>query len=101
MLRSQIEIDERDRPVKLFEDFKTSQEGGRSPPIYFYYPRRSGIGDADIPESRGEFARNRPGNYIWTVKTYGYLSKMGFPCRLTHELPDEGIILTHREFFTN
>jgi hypothetical protein len=69
----------------------------RGPPIYFYYPR--GIGD--IPESRGEFARDRAGNYIWTVKTYGYLSKLGFPCHLTHELPDEGIIVTHREFFTN
>jgi hypothetical protein len=70
-----------------------------SPPIYFYYP--PGLGDGDIPESRGEFARNRPGKYIWTVKTYGYLSKMGFPCRLTDRLPDEGIIVTHREFFTD
>jgi len=76
------------------------EDGAPSPPpIYFYYP--PGIGDGDIPESRGEFARNRPGNYIWTVKTCGYLSKLGFPCRLTHQLPDEGIILTHREFFTN
>jgi hypothetical protein len=72
---------------------------GAPPPIYFYYP--PGLGDGDIPESRGEFARNRPGNYIWTVKTYGYLSKLGFPCQLTQKLPDEGIIVTHREFFTN
>src|SRR5881394_1613069 len=78
---------------------RTPREGAPPPPIYFYYP--PGIGDGDIPESRGVFARNRRGNYIWTVKTYGYLSKMGFPCRLTHQLPDEGIIVTHREFFTN
>lgn len=77
----------------------TPLDGTSSPPIYFYYP--PGLGDGDIPESRGTFARNRPGNYIWTVKTFGYLSKLGFPCRLVHELPDEGIILTHREFFTN
>jgi hypothetical protein len=77
----------------------TPQHGALSPPIYFYYP--PGIGDEAIPESSGVFARDRPGKYIWTVKTYGYLSKMGFPCRLTHQLPDEGIIVTHREFFTD
>jgi hypothetical protein len=70
-----------------------------APPIYFYYP--PGIGDGDVPESQGVFARHRPGNYIWTVKTFGYLSKMGFPCRLADQLPDEGIIVTHRQFFTN
>lgn len=70
-----------------------------SPPIYFYYP--PGIDEGEVPESQGVFARDRPGKYIWTVKTYGYLSKMGFPCRLTERLPDEGIIVTHREFFTN
>jgi hypothetical protein len=69
------------------------------PPIYFYYPL--GLGDGDIPESRGVFARNRPGYYIWTVKTSGYLSKMGFPCRLTRHLPDDGVIVTHRRFLSN
>jgi hypothetical protein len=69
------------------------------PAIYFYYP--PGIADGEVPESQGIFARDRPGKYIWTVKTYGYLSKMGFPCRLTDRLPDAGIIVSHREFFTN
>jgi hypothetical protein len=112
---SHIEVENRDRPAGFRKDHHASGEiarpgggaagprakleDGATPPIYFYYPR--GIGDGDIPESRGEFARNRPGNYIWTVKTFGYLSKLGFPCRLVHELPDEGIILTHREFFTD
>ena len=76
----------------------TPQDGAPLTPIYFYYP--PGI-DGDIPESKGVFARDRPGKYIWTVKTFGYLSKMGFPCRLTDQLPDEGIIVTHREFFTD
>jgi hypothetical protein len=98
MLRSHIEIDEEDRTARLFEDF-TQKDGARPQPIYFYYP--PGIADGGIPESRGEFARDRPGKYIWTVKTFGYLSKMGFPCHLTDKLPDEGIIVTHREFFTN
>ncbi len=69
------------------------------PPIYFYFP--PGIGDSDIPASKGVFTRDRPGKYNWTVKTYGYLSQMGFPCRLTSEMPDEGIIITHRQFFKN
>jgi hypothetical protein len=77
----------------------TPQAGAELPPIYFYYP--PGVVEGDIPASSGVFTRNRPGKYNWTVKTYGYLSKMGFPCRLTHELPDEGIIVTHREFFKN
>lgn len=73
--------------------------GAELPPIYFYFP--PGIGDSDIPASKGVFTRDRPGKYNWTVKTYGYLSQMGFPCRLTSELPDEGIIITHRQFFKN
>jgi hypothetical protein len=72
------------------------QDATQPPPIYFYYP--PGI-EGEIPESGGVFARNRPGKYIWVVKTFGYLAKMGFPCHLTHELPDEGVIVTHREFF--
>jgi hypothetical protein len=75
------------------------QGGASSPPIYFYYP--PGIDDGDVPESRGVFVRGRPGNYVWTVRTYGHLSKIGFPCRLTRQLPDAGVIVTHREFFTN
>lgn len=68
------------------------------PVIHFYYP--PGVGDGVVPESVGVFSRDRPGKYIWTVKTYGYLSQLGFPCRLTDRLPDEGIVVTHREFFT-
>ena len=70
-----------------------------SPPIYFYYP--PGFGDREVPESRGVFVRDRPGKYVWTVKSYGHLSQIGFPCRLTDRLPEEGIIVTHREFFAN
>jgi hypothetical protein len=79
----------------------TPQADVQLPPIYFYFPPGIDIGDGGIPASSGVFTRDRPGKYNWTVKTYGYLSKMGFPCRLTHELPDEGIIVTHREFFKN
>jgi hypothetical protein len=76
----------------------TSEQSDVAPdiPVYFYYP--PGADYRIVPESRGVFA-DRPGRYVWTVKTYGYLSQMGFPCRLTTELPDEGIIVSHREFF--
>lgn len=67
--------------------------------VYFYYP--PGLDDNVVPESVGVFVPGRPGNYVWTVKTYGILSKLGFPCCLTDRLPNEGIIVTHREFFTN
>ena len=116
-------IDDLDRTVSLFDDGKlgdnrvpevgsefanrdcgmtgahaTPQPGAQLPPIYFYYP--PGI-NGDIPDGKGVFTSNRPGKYNWTVKTYSILSKMGFPCRLTHQLPDEGIIVTHRQFFKN
>jgi hypothetical protein len=77
----------------------TTQAAAGLPPIYFYYP--PGADDANIPASNGVFTSNRAGYYNWSVKTYGYLSKMGFPCRLTHELPDEGIIVSHRHFLAN
>jgi hypothetical protein len=103
MLGSQFKADVRSdfapRDREMPGSHATPQAGAELPPIYFYYP--PGIADGDIPASNGVFTRNRPGKYNWTVKTYGYLSKMGFPCRLTHELPDEGIIITHREFFKN
>jgi hypothetical protein len=97
MPEARSEFAHRDRQTA--EAHATSHAGAQLPPIYFYYP--PGIGNGEIPASSGVFTRDRPGKYNWTVKTYGYLSKLGFPCRLTHELPDEGIIITHREFFKN
>lgn len=67
------------------------------PAIHFYFP--PGATDAVVPESVGSF-NYRPGKYVWTVKTYGCLSRMGFPCQLADQLPDEGIIVSHRRFFT-
>jgi hypothetical protein len=67
--------------------------------VHFYYPlaakdRATGVGYS--PASTG-----LPGNYVWTVKTQAQLSAIGFPCRLVDELPDEGVIVTHREFLPN
>ena len=84
---------------EMAEARATPQSAPGLPPIYFYYP--PGADDADIPASNGVFTSYRAGYYNWSVKTYGCLSKMGFPCRLTHVLPDEGIIVSHRHFFKN
>jgi hypothetical protein len=70
-----------------------------TPAVHFYYPlamrdRATGVGHT--PVSTG-----LPGNYVWTVKTHAQLSSIGFPCRLCETLPDEGIIVTHREFLPN
>lgn len=68
------------------------------PPIYFYYP--PGTQDQAARDSVHVFAY-RAGAYVWTVKTYGALASLGFPCRLTQRLPEEGIIVSHRQFLPN
>ena len=64
--------------------------------INFYYPHPVDIGA--IPESEDSYVIRRPGNYVWTVKTYALLQASGFACTLTSTMPEEGIIITHRNF---
>lgn len=71
---------------------------GAVPPVYFLYP--PGLPDGDTKQGADHFEQ-RPGRYVWTVKTYRQLSRIGFPCHLTDRLPDEGIVVTHREFLSN
>jgi hypothetical protein len=68
------------------------------PPVYFYYPRA--IAGAGALKTVDTFAY-QPGIYVWTVNTYGYLSRLGFPCQLTDRLPEDGIIVTHRQLLRN
>jgi hypothetical protein len=68
------------------------------PPIYFYYP--PGAADAAARNSVRVFTY-KEGAYVWTVKTYGALAGGGFSCRLTDRLPEEGIIVTHRQSLPN
>ncbi|HEV8334698.1 MAG TPA: hypothetical protein VGQ22_24965 [Steroidobacteraceae bacterium] len=68
------------------------------PPIYFYYP--PGAATAAARDSVHVFAY-REGAYVWTVKTYGALAGLGFRCRLTDQLPEEGIIVSHRQSLPN
>jgi hypothetical protein len=67
------------------------------PEVTFYYPGivpETGV----IPECNGHYSKRTSGNFNWTVKTYGYLRLAGFECRLARSIPDEGIVITHRDF---
>ena len=68
------------------------------PSVYFLYPH--GVPNEGVPHTVERF-EYRPGNYVWTVNTYGYLTRMGFPCHLTDRLPEEGIVVTHRQSLKN
>ncbi|AFZ47931.1 hypothetical protein Cyast_1978 [Cyanobacterium stanieri PCC 7202] len=68
------------------------------PPIYFYLPEKDWLDDMpNIPDVYWEeFGR---GIYCWTLQTYLYLKADGFPCKLVKNIPDEGIIIAHRDSF--
>lgn len=70
------------------------------PTVTFYYPRRVENPSA-IPECLGRYEGRKSGNYIWPVKTYGYLSAAGVECRLAEQMPEEGIVITHRDWLPN
>jgi len=68
------------------------------PPIYFYLPQKDWLDD--MPNKPDvyweEFGR---GIYCWTLQTYLYLKVDGFPCSLVGTIPDEGIVIAHRDSF--
>jgi len=68
------------------------------PPISFYLP--PSVWPTDIPTRADE---NWPGFgiglYAWTVQTYLRLKASDFPCQLTKTVPDEGLVLVHRNAF--
>lgn len=68
------------------------------PPIYFYLPQEKWLDD--MPEKPDiyweEFGR---GIYAWTLQTYLYLKADGFPCSLVGSIPNEGIVVGHRDSF--
>lgn len=68
------------------------------PPIYFYLPEKDWRDDMpDQPDIYWEeFGR---GIYCWTLQTYLYLKADGFPCKLVKNIPDQGVIIAHRDSF--
>jgi hypothetical protein len=70
------------------------------PRIVFYIdPQRWPQGA--IPTAPGvPWTGYRFGLYIWTIQTALYLQRAGYACEISSELPDDGIVVAHRECCT-
>jgi hypothetical protein len=76
------------------------------PPIYFYFPPKLSTGN--LPENAASYwqwqcaehsiSPMQSGGCFWTLQTYLYLNDYGFPCQLVNTMPDEGIVVSHRDF---
>jgi hypothetical protein len=77
------------------------------PPIYFYIPKE--FWPSSLPHSPEHYWQwqnstngvYRRGKYNWTLQTYLHLKALDFPCQLTDSLPDDGIVIIHRQFLTD
>lgn len=77
------------------------------PPIYFYFPQVE-LSDNNLPRNANSYwewqcaqhsiSPMQSGGCFWTIQTYLYLRDYGFPCELVTTMPDEGIVLSHRDF---
>lgn len=78
-----------------------------TPPIYFYLDPDQVPVD-NLPQNTQSYwqwlcaqhsiSPMQGGGNIWTLQTYLYLQEFGFPCELVTTMPDEGIVLSHRDF---
>jgi len=77
------------------------------PGVFFYIPKEK-FQVKSWPSSAKEYWKwqcstheispMQSGGFLWTLQTYLHLNDSGFPCKLVDTLPDEGIILAHRDF---
>ncbi len=65
--------------------------------VFFYIPLDQWPPDINPEKPEYSWSVNRLGKWNWTIQTWQYLNEHGFKCHLTHELPEEGIILAHRQ----
>lgn len=82
---------------------------GNLPPIYFYFPQK--ISTGSLPQNAASYwqwqcaqhsiSPMQGGGCVWTLQTYLYLNDYGFPCKLVETMPDEGIVLSHRDYLEN
>lgn len=80
------------------------------PEIYFYFPDTK-LSVNSLPQNaryywewqcdQHSISSMQSGGCFWTLQTYLYLNDYGFPCKLVAEMPDEGIVVTHRDFLAN
>lgn len=77
-----------------------------NPSIYFYIPTKHQHGG--LPETIDDYwnwqislaDKWNWGRYFWTLQTYLYLKSINHPCQLVDILPQEGICLAHRDYFS-
>lgn len=77
------------------------------PPIYFYFPQVR-LSANKLPQDANSYwqwqcaehsiSPMQSGGCFWTLQTYLYLNDYGFPCKLVDTMPDEGIVVSHRDF---
>lgn len=77
------------------------------PPIYFYFPQ-SKLSIDNLPQDAASYwqwqcaehsiSPMQSGGCFWILQTYLYLNDYGFPCQLVETMPDEGIVVSHRDF---
>ena len=84
--------------------------------VYFYCPSEEIVGS--VPERTADYwswinevipncpARTASGQvcdwhgpYSWTIQTWMHLREHGYACRLVSTIPDEGIIVSHSDFW--
>jgi len=75
------------------------------PPVYFYLCKEYWFNR--LPQTIEEYwswqvsncdDRDYWGVWNWTLQTYLWLKRSGFPCELTDSMPSEGIVVAHMEF---
>lgn len=76
------------------------------PPIYFYFPYYKSF--INLPKNVKSYwswqcaehsiSPMQSGGWFWTLQTYLYLKEHSFPCKLVNTIPDEGIVLSHKDF---
>jgi hypothetical protein len=71
-------------------------------PVYFFLPEKP----SSLPASIAEYwswQTTSPdlspywGRYHWVLQTYLYFKDYGIECDLIHQLPESGIVITHRD----
>jgi hypothetical protein len=77
------------------------------PPFFFYFPHTQ-LKITNLPTDASSYwqwlseqhsiAPMQGGGCIWTLQTYLQLHSQGFPCQLVSEIPDEGVIVAHRDY---
>mgnify|MGYP000956370967 CR=1 FL=1 len=73
-------------------------------PIYFFLPEKDNIVFPDTIDDFWVWISNTKGlsdwwgRYHWVLQTYLSLKKFGFRCEICREFPQDGIVISHRDF---